>query len=246
MYFAKIKKYSPDFYFLMDGVFNYVEEGMRQFIMPSHMERIKHPIVNSIKGQYIFSKEYGVIYSGFLNLEVQELTRLKDVEKKQFNFVFDFDSNIIPSDCRAIYFEQAFLHDGINMNDIELLKPYVDKFGKDTLYIKKHPRSRQSAFESEGYKILEDRGMPFEILCMNADISKMTFITLGSTAAVTPFLFLKEKYRAYYLYKLRIESYKKLEDNYLFFCRKVEELVSEQKDFYFPESMDEYHSMLGN
>lgn len=244
IYFHKSHKSNPEFYLLMDGLFNYVREEIDPFLHPSKIERLLHPVLRQLKGQYLFYESLGYAEDCFCCIGIPSLGDASVGEKQMINEAFGFYDLCAGEEFRAVYFEQAFAQDGMDMNDVPLLEPVAEKYGKDKVLVKPHPRSRNSSFKDKGYRIQADYGVPFEVVAMNCDISNKLLVTLGSTAAVTPYLLFKKTYRAFFLFKLRKQEYGLLPEAYTRFCKLIEELLSGEEGFFFPENEREYADIL--
>ena len=71
----------------------------------------------------------------------------------------------------------------------------------DELAIKLHPRNGVNRFEDAGIAIMKT-DMPWELYCLNNDVSSKTLISVTSNAAISPQLFLEDPPRTVLLYKL--------------------------------------------
>ena len=90
---------------------------------------------------------------------------------------------------------QAFMEEigsdelGINVGMDEISKIV----GKNNMFIKTHPRSPNNRFIERGYNTNLNSSIPWEVICLNTDLSKTVLITLSSQSVFTPMFLLNKK-----------------------------------------------------
>lgn len=129
-----------------------------------------------------------------------------DVEDNElvetYNRVFKYDPNIDSYKEPIIFFEESYYADGHDINDVEIVKKIADIVGRENIFIKTHPRNPENRFEKLGYKTNKNSSIPWEVICMNIDLSEKTLVTIASVAAIVPATMLGKKYKGILLMKM--------------------------------------------
>ena len=117
------------------------------------------------------------------------------------NQVFGFAGAEVP-DCQAIFFEESFLADGLKNNDAELIERCNQLFG-GKMVLKPHPRNPYNRFENSGIQILYSK-IPWEIYCLNVDLSGKILLTVNSNAAISPHILFQRAPKSVLLFNLLV------------------------------------------
>lgn len=121
--------------------------------------------------------------------------------KRKVNLLFGYCAKFNEYDTKYIFFEESFLAEGTEINDIDLVNKIAARVGKENIMIKIHPRNPVNRFEKLGYKTNQCTYIPWEVILMNMeDLSDKIFITVASACVLNPFLTFHREVRAYSLY----------------------------------------------
>lgn len=123
--------------------------------------------------------------------EVLQIPNLLSINSEEINFInliFSYNEFDLPKDIKTIYFEEGYFGDGKDVNDVEIIKKCIEKFGNDGFYIKNHPRNRINRFTSLSIKTLSTNSIPWELIVLNNmdKINELRLITIASAAMYTP------------------------------------------------------------
>lgn len=100
--------------------------------------------------------------------------------------IFDLSNDIDYSTIRCIFFESIYETEGRPIGEMEILLDIIEEIGKDSILIKKHPRSNVDTFERIGVKIDSNSSVPFEVIQLVNDLSGCVLVsaTSGSVFSV--------------------------------------------------------------
>lgn len=92
---------------------------------------------------------------------------------------------------KVIFFEQSFRVDGVDFDDIQIVKDIISVVGKENVLIKMHPRSRENRFSDLGVDVKDKTYIPWEIIALNMgeDANKPILISYSTGALVLPQLY---------------------------------------------------------
>jgi len=126
---------------------------------------------------------------------------LKKETLDRLNRIFDYASLEDKYDAKVIFFEESFVADGREFDDLELVDLIADIVGKENIYVKIHPRNPVNRFKEKGYKTNENTAVPWELIACNTDMSEKILVTVSSSAVMNTFFMLGEGVTAYMLYE---------------------------------------------
>ena len=160
--------------------------------------------------------------------------------KEKINIVFDFDT--APDvDTKYLFFEESFLAAGIKNNDEKLINLCFDLSNKQ-MKIKNHPGNPYNRFENTEIKSFSSN-IPWEIFCLNVDLSDKVLITVNSNAAISPHIIFEKAPKTVLLFNLLIgESFLKGTVESEKYYSKILELFP--NDIIAPKSIDELKEIL--
>lgn len=140
---------------------------------------------------YIFKKEM------FLKNTNRNLISIPTIDLKNknilrlYNEIYDYHNYFINQ--KYIYLDTA--RDGYITNEdvLGILKILIEYLGRENIIVKPHPRVEEKIYMQLGIEVF-DRNVPWEIYCMNNQMSnKIVFCSLTS-AAVMPYILFEKKY----------------------------------------------------
>lgn len=144
-----------------------------------------------IKGLCVFSPE---LVSWKPNFDIVEIKKIedKDVEYKQIiNDIFGYSSMQDLYSQKYVFFEESYYADGIEIDDVDLVKKIAEVVGKDNLIIKIHPRNPVNRFKKSGYITNINTEIPWEVIALNINIAEKVLITIASGSALTSLINMK-------------------------------------------------------
>ena len=111
------------------------------------------------------------------------------IVKQILNKIFQFDTiKDNYSKIKYLFLEESFFADGFKVNDVDIVQKISKKTNINDVFVKLHPRNDTNRFKPLGIKTNVNFEIPWELIILNQDISKVTLITISSSAALTPFL----------------------------------------------------------
>jgi len=159
------------------------------------------------------------------------------------NSVFDYSNTVDEYDKKYIFFEQCFLDDGIEMDDLDLILKIADKVGRENLMVKLHPRSKSDRFIEYGIKTNKNTSVPWEVIIMNNNFSDKVFLTITSGSVLSPRIIFEDKFPTYMLFNCTKSESKIVTDKYYEYLTKFKNKYNDG-NFYIPESYEEFLKIL--
>lgn len=211
-----------------DGGMSYVKDHACVNPVERRMERLFgiRPLGGILAPMYLYEPE---LYSAGDGRRVIAMPKLSKDDRgfiDTVNRVFGVSSAERVKQ-KAVFFEASYYADGLQTNDRELVALCAEALGDD-LMIKLHPRNGVNRFEDAGIAIMQS-DMPWELYCLNCDVSDKILVSVTSNAAISPQLFLAHPPRTVLLYKLfrgtdillTIDKYKDYLDKILKKCSRI-------------------------
>lgn len=130
---------------------------------------------------------------------IPKLSRMDEPLCRVMNTVFPTDK--LPEE-RFIFFEESYLGDKKIANDFQLFLEVANFVGKENIIVKRHPRNTIDRFTKKGYRVMQQWNCPWEVQLLLNDVSSKIFVTISSTASVTPFLLCDQSVNAIHLLNL--------------------------------------------
>ena len=211
-----------------DGGMSYVKDHACVNGVERRMQKLFRirPLGSILAPMYLYEPR---LYSAKDGRELLQMPKLSPDDGEFINTVnrvFNV-SAVEPLKEKAVFFEASYYADGLTTNDRELVEMCHKTLGGE-LAIKLHPRNGVNRFEDAGIAIMQT-DMPWELYCLNNDVSGKTLISVTSNAAISPQLFLEKPPRTVLLYKLfkgtdvllGIEEYKDYLEKILASCSRI-------------------------
>lgn len=188
------------------------EDGLSTYLI-DHLEECRNDIWNhNIYRDLAFIKHVSeiLLYQPELHISnthdcpINAIPKI-DYKKNNISRMFNniFGSNSLPKE-KYIFLEEAFVWDGISSTDMDLVDFVARAVGKENIIVKMHPRNNINRFSKEGYKIVENSKIPWEMTVMNSDLSDKVFITVSSTSAFTAGLVFDKPFKTINLFDLML------------------------------------------
>ena len=187
-------KFNPDIQFSMyeDGLSSYsgiyrefynqlTNSGGIKYIIK---KMLRYNIVALVNAYYVFCPELMVWENPFTKkLPPIEVDReeLRDI----LNYVYKYNELEDSYSERVIFFEES--------NDLAIVDKLADAYGKDNIFIKRHPRNEINRFENLMYKTNINKSIPWELIALNIDLNNKVLVTMTSSSVANTFLLFNSK-----------------------------------------------------
>lgn len=148
-----------------------------------------HKYLKYISKIFVFKTEYFTWQPTQEIIDIHSLKQIREDLLEKLNFIFGYNNQSLPHDCKKIFFEESFFGDGKSSNDEEIIYQCINKYGSDGFYIKNHPRNKVNRFAGK-IKTFPSMSIPWELIILNNinSIEKIQLFTITSASMYTPFI----------------------------------------------------------
>ena len=157
-------------------------------------------IIHNVKKLYLFNEE--LLEWDLPNGDTIPLEKM-DIHNKLFtdevNIVFGTSEIADKYDRKIIFFEESHFADGFQVPDVELVNEIANRFGKENIMVKIHPRNPVNRFAKLGYKTNTNTSIPWEAIVLNQDFSDKILVTISSGSVIYPYLYFGIDMKSYSL-----------------------------------------------
>ena len=252
VFYSQLRRNNPDL------EFDYYDEGIGVYSIPIFQESEKlRRFVRGIGGRdYYHSIRHLYVYQPQAMVENRQfpLRRIPPVPQTDapvYNSIFGYEGEGAFYKSRTVlYLDQAFEKQlGLAMPNGELLSQLTAYFPKERMAVRLHPTRPQEdpIYGSSGICCAPRSSLPWEVLLLNLDLSQRVFVSVHSTACLTPKLVFDQEPTVILLYKLVEPLFEKLppvlRPNEAFFQR-VKGLYRDPQKFLIPTSFQELKGYL--
>lgn len=149
---------------------------------------------------------------------------------------------------KILFFDQPFVNDGFSIDEKAFINEVRKMSLEEPITIKLHPRSVTDKYGD--IDILET-DLPWELYCLNLEMDNVYLLSIGTTAAFTPYLMFGLEMpviilASYYLKKLKAEKGNEqtmtMLENIVSFSHNYQKNVGAKS--HMPESLDELAELL--
>lgn len=246
-YYALVKEgMSPKVHIYDEGATTYVLDVKKR----ADRDKLRHKHYGS--KNFFNNVEKILLYQTSLykapqyHFNLQSIPKLCDSDEKALKALNNiFDHEPLPKE-KYLFFEEAFYHDRIICNDMELFEEFAKRVGKDNVIVKLHPRTNVDRFSHRGYKVMRNSKFPFEISLLNENIKDHVFVSITSSAALNSklvlnkevdIIFLKELFNGRTLLTSR-------DNSQAFFESLVDYINEDNKHIFMPNNLEELDEVL--
>ena len=181
--------------FFEDGLITYTKYYENLFVKNAYGLKAffnKNNYLKKSKKIFTFLPE---VYSWNPSFEIIKLEPLLNLSKEiiqKLNYVFDYNINSLPKDCKTIFFEESYFGDGKEIGDVDIINKCFYSFGSEGFYLKNHPRNQVNRFKDANIKTFPSNSIPWELIVLNnMDRTKnINLITISSQTIFTPVILL--------------------------------------------------------
>ena len=186
-YYFWYKNKKCELLFYEDGLSTYSNHFKKLYCDNSRFPQklfLRRYLLNKANVLYCFENKYFTWKPKQQIVLINKLTSLEQSVINKINFIFGYSKQVLPEDVKIIFFEEGYYGDGKNVNDIEIVKKCIEKYGSNGFYVKTHPRNRENRFINEHINSLKTESIPWELIVLNNIelIKNITLITIASGA----------------------------------------------------------------
>lgn len=166
-----------------DGFSSYVIDFLREGRAPinSHPEGAK--IRKKVKSVLLYEPRLAMRGDRLVNRALPKISKDDTELKEILNYIFDYRASILSADF--IFLEQSFRAEGIQSNDIELMRQCQQAVGPGRFVVKPHPRNPENLPFQLGISRRYPDDSPWELFLLNENTEGKTILTVCSNAALT-------------------------------------------------------------
>lgn len=233
---------------------HFFEEGLRAYTMDicaaeqreAYNDNYygKKSFANKITDYYLYESQLFSVENVPYNISaIPKLNRQDDELRTIVGNVYQVDP--LPEE-RFIFFEESYIGDRKLANDFQLFQNVADITGKENIIVKRHPRNKIDRFSMHGYKVMDNWRCPWEAQLLLYDVVGKIFVTISSTASVTPFLLFDEPVHSVHLINMFVGNSPLLMDKAFKTCYdKMIALFNEREIMiHRPDSLEELNEIL--
>ena len=242
-YFIK-HKYSTKFVMFDEGAGSYYGQFERSNIINTIVKRVLFgkDAANMEFETYLYQPQLYYNYS-LRKKSIHQLTVFDDVDKNWKNNFFNiFNCNVSNITYKCIYFdgirEEICRTEYAQYEMQNWYQTIENSLGVRNIVIKSHPRAKRVyPHKCDDYPMSK---APMEVECLNMNMGNMVFISVASTAVVTPKIVYDEEPIVLLLCLLNKDVYQ-VKDSQIDFYLNVKSLYREQSRFMIPQDMHEFN-----
>lgn len=203
----------------------------------------KSGIINNVDRLYLFNPAF--LEWNLPNGEIHTIPKINTADTNFINIIntiFNVDRIKDKYDKKIIFFEESHYADGFDVPDVELVNKIAEKFGKENIIVKIHPRNPVNRFAGLGYKTNLDTNIPWEVIVLNQDISDKILVTISSGSVIYPYLYFDVNIPSYSLLECLETKPGRMSGDLGQMMQKV--YRSNPDVFFAPQTMDEFFESL--
>ena len=174
-------------------------------------------------------------------------------EKELFNRIFAYDGEAdFYKNKDFVYLDQAYKKQlNIDIDNGKLLAQVCRIVDESQITLRLHPTRMPDDQEYSGnsIEIAPADNIPWEVLLLNMDLKNKVFISINSTACITPKMVFDQEPFVILLYELVPECMTFYEDRgeaMKMFFAKIRSSYRNPEHFYIPKTFDELHGILAS
>ena len=148
-------------------------------------------IYPGFSGMYVFSPEIIEYKYPFPVFPIEKLSRDNKKYMDAVNAIFQYEKIEDVYDKKYIFFEESYFADGMDINDVDVIKDISEIVKPENIFVKIHPRNRENRFSKMGIKTNVNTEIPWEAIALNEKISQKILITVSSSSVLNILLVTK-------------------------------------------------------
>lgn len=160
--------------------------------------------------------------------------------KNRLNLLFNFSESDRVSQQNVLFEQPNFFAPQVDDVIKKIMQPYL---GDNTL-VKLHPRTKHPE-RYAGFPTHVNIGLPWEVICMNSDISGKTLISLNSTSLFTPKLLFDIEPRVVFLFNIpEVKEFYSASEQFHDFVKRFKSIYRDTTRVFIPTSVDELNEIM--
>ncbi len=200
-------------------------------------------LMESIESLYVYEPSL-VINTLYPDVKIKRLKKITDKKvRSQIEKVFPVtsdDRKLLES--KYIFFESAYSSKKIQAEQLAVISWLSDFLG-NSFCLKLHPATVMDKNKIIG--LVFETNIPIEVFCLNNDISKNIFISIYSTANLTPQLMFDQSPNVIFLYKIvKLDSMCRFGEYHYSFIESFVDKYKGANIIFIPETIEELESIL--
>lgn len=161
------------------------------------------------------------------------------------NYIFGYGDLKDSYNKKVVFFEESYYWDNRPIKDIEMLEYISNRFGKENIIVKLHPRNRVNRFKHLNYQTNLEIGIPWEIIVMNMDNTEgKIFVTYTSGSVISYRILFDKRITSIMLFKCMKEENSNVNKSTIEFFEKFKTKYNE--NFYIPSDEKELERIISN
>lgn len=122
------------------------------------------------------------------------------------NYIFQYKPYDF-SGIKLMLMEECFYNDKSlsDNSDFELFNKIKNRYAEEGILVKLHPRTRHNRFVKE-YHVFEQQGIPWEVIALNTDTSRLIMVSLSCTTMMSAKLLYGDEPQIIYLYPMFLDK----------------------------------------
>lgn len=244
--------------------YNLVKLGMKPKIHLIQEGIANYTFINSISeedavweqnyGELAFSKNIADNYIYRVNafsgngIENKPLLPIEENREELLQIVEDLYGKVSLPEQKWIYMETSLFDMNIMTNEFEIFEDLAKIVGKENIIVKRHPRNSVERYSPLGYSVMEESGVPWEVVIMEnlEEIKNKIVCSVFSQSLFSPYDVFNIETKSIMLLKLlrhHVFLYEKKE--WKEYISETEQEINRRKlQLYMPESVDELNNMI--
>ena len=189
-----------EFVWFEDGFSSYVIDYLKEDRAAVNRHREGRRIQDKVRRVLLYEPRLAMRGDGLLNCPLPKISRKDTAFRSLLNGIFDYHKPEDPADF--IFLEQSFRAEGIQSNDLALMKECQETVGPGRFVVKPHPRNPENLPLQMGLTRRYDGDAPWELFLLNEGAADKTVLTVCSNGALTASLVFGMDMNTVMLYRL--------------------------------------------
>lgn len=198
----------------------------------------------SIKNDYFYVFEPDLLMRKYTEAvtKIERKHIMEESYKKFVSYIFQVDKTMKTYDKPYVIFEESFVADGFDIDDLNVYKKIINYFGKNNFTVKMHPRSLRNRFENIVDDVKIPDGIPWEAIALNIDRDNLILLALGSGSVINSRLLLGNSIKAVLLFECLELRPPAFNEYFIVFIKKFCEKYGD--NVYVPHNIEEALKIL--
>ena len=149
-----------------------------------------------IDGFIVFEPDLLIYDYNYPIIKIDRSIVKRDDFKADVAYIFD-TKNVLDSYKKDfIIFEESFVRDGFDIDDLELYRIIFKVIGEENVSVKLHPRSKENRFSDFACDVHLPEGVPWEAILLSGQFKNVNLMALASGSIINSRLLLGDSTNA--------------------------------------------------